>query len=51
MKCVFFYNPENRIERISDEAAEKAVKAGKAMYIPRREWKAKVRDAAREAGQ
>ena len=44
MLCVHFYMPDNRIVRIKDEEAHRAVKSGKARYVPRRVWKEKVRD-------
>ena len=47
MKCIHFYNPDNRIERVSDDEAHAAVKSGRARYVPRHVWKAKVRDLNR----
>ncbi len=60
MKCIHYYNPENRIVRVDDEAAHAAVKAGAARYVSRHVWKDKIRDlgknvaamiAARDAEQ
>ena len=47
MKCIHFYNPDNRVERLSDDEARAHVKSGRARYVPRHVWKAKVRDLDR----
>lgn len=49
MKCVQYYPPKSKIERVSDEAARDAVASGDAFYVPKRTWKDKVRDAVQEA--
>lgn len=49
MKCIHFYNPVNRIARVSDEEAYAAVKAGKAHYVAKSFWKKKVRDIGNAA--
>lgn len=45
MKCIHYYNPENRIVRVSNDEADRAVTSRKARYVSRSEWKQKVRDA------
>lgn len=49
MKTIHFYMPDNRVERVEDDEARKAVKSGKARYVPKRVWKEKVRDLTRNA--
>lgn len=44
MKCIHFYNPENRIVRLADDEAEQAVLSKRAHYVSKSEWKRKVRD-------
>lgn len=44
MKCIQTYPPNSDIQRVTDDKAYIEVHAGRAMYIPRRVWKEKVRD-------
>lgn len=49
MKCIHYYMPDNRIERVTDDEAAKAVAVGRARYISKGEWKRKVRDLLKRA--
>lgn len=51
MKCIHFYNPENRIVRVADDEAEQAVLSRRAHYVSKSEWKRKVRDLPLELVQ
>lgn len=44
MKCIK-YSGTARIERVENDEAHAAVKAGKAQYVPKNVWKREVRDA------
>lgn len=51
MKCIHFYNPENRIVRVTDDEAEQSVLSRRAYYVSKSEWKRKVRDLSLELVQ
>jgi hypothetical protein len=45
MKCI--KTKKGDIRRVSNEQAKRAVSTGKANYVPKSEWKEKVRDAGK----
>ena len=47
MKCIVS-NKDGLIKRTSDESAQLMVDTGDWTYIPKREWKEKVRDRKKE---
>lgn len=46
MKCIVNIKSD-KIKRISDDSAQLAVDSGDWKYVPKKEWKEKVRDRAK----
>ena len=50
MKCIQWYRQHAKgrcgIDRVSDEEAREVVEAGRAVYVPKSQWKKHVRDFA-----
>lgn len=46
MKCIQYYRPfGGQIKRVTDDVAKEAIAKNEAMYVPKKLWKEKVRDA------